>query len=77
MIYIYLLKSIKTIHKARLSLSKMLRGKYVDLIEATKEANLVINHVMNTERNDPSAWKELSEQGKQLQLWQLMLTLNQ
>ena len=43
----------------------MLQGKNVDLIEAVKEASVMIN-VMNTERNDPSVWKELSEGGKQL-----------
>ena len=43
----------------------MLQRKNVDLIEAAKEASVVIN-VMNAERNDPSVWKELSERGKQL-----------
>ena len=43
----------------------MLQGKNVDLNEAVKEASVVIN-VMNTERNDPLVWKELSERGKQL-----------
>ena len=47
------------------SSSKMLQGKNVDLNEAVKEASVVIN-VMNTERNDPSVWRELSERGKQL-----------
>ena len=47
------------------SLSKILRGKNVDLIEAAKEASVVIT-VMNAERNDPSVWKELYERGKQL-----------
>ena len=37
----------------------------VNLIEAAEEVSVVIN-VMNTERNDPSVWKELYEQGKQL-----------
>lgn len=35
------------------------------IIEAAEEVSVVIN-VMNTERNDPSVWKELYEQGKQL-----------
>ena len=43
----------------------MLQGKNVDLIEAAREASVVIS-VMNTERNDPSVRKELSERGKQL-----------
>ena len=47
------------------SLSKMLQGKNVDLIEAAKEASVVIN-VMKVERDDPSVWKELYERGKQL-----------
>ena len=47
------------------SLSKMLQGKNVDLIEAAKEASVVIN-VMKVDRDDPSVWKELYEQGKQL-----------
>ena len=37
----------------------------VNLIEAAEEVTVVIN-VMNTERNDPSVWKELYEHGKQL-----------
>ena len=37
----------------------------MDLIEAAKEASMVIN-VMKVERDDPSVWKELYEQGKQL-----------
>ncbi|XP_068742056.1 52 kDa repressor of the inhibitor of the protein kinase-like [Montipora capricornis] len=41
------------------SLSKMLQGKNVDLIEAAKEASVVIN-VMKVERDDPSVWKEPS-----------------
>ena len=47
------------------SLSKMLQGKNVDLIEAAKEASVVKN-VMRVERDDPSVWKELYERGKQL-----------
>ena len=47
------------------SLSKMLQGKNVDLIEAAKEASVVIN-VMKVARDDPSVWKELYERGKQL-----------
>ncbi|XP_068675681.1 52 kDa repressor of the inhibitor of the protein kinase-like [Montipora foliosa] len=47
------------------SLSKMLQGKNVDLVEAAKEASVVIN-VMKVERDDPSVWKELYERGKQL-----------
>ena len=45
------------------SLSKMLQGKNVDLIEAAKEVSVVIN-VMKVERDDPSVWKELYERGK-------------
>ena len=37
----------------------------MDLIEAAKEASVVIN-VMKIERDDPSVWKELYERGKQL-----------
>ena len=37
----------------------------MDLIEAAKEASMVIN-VMKVERDNPSVWKELYEQGKQL-----------
>ena len=47
------------------SLSKMLQGKNVDLIETAREASVVIN-VMKVERDDPSVWKELYERGKQL-----------
>ena len=62
--YIYLLKSIKMICKARLfalcatehvlsktvSLSKILQGKNVDLTEAVKEASVVIKLISWTQR---------------------------
>ena len=47
------------------ALSTMLQGKSVDLIEAAQEARVVIN-VMRAERGDPSVWKEVYEQGKQI-----------
>jgi len=42
-----------------------LQGKSVDLIEAGQEARVVIN-IIRAERGDPSVWKEVYEQGKQI-----------
>ena len=48
-----------------MSLSTILQGKSVDLIEAGQEARVVIN-IIRAERGDPSVWKEVYEQGKQI-----------
>ena len=63
--FIITLSATEHVFSNTVSLSKMLQGENADLIEAVKEASMVIN-VLNTERNDPSVWKELYERGKQL-----------
>ena len=63
--FIIALSATEHVLSNTVSLSKMLQGKNVDLIEAAKEASVVIN-VMKVERDDPSVWKELYERGKQL-----------